>query len=74
MYFATTVPHYRRVIDVRFYVSVVEDFFGVDVDMLQLRYVAVKKGETFVVCFCFERERERAVSYTHLTLPTRFAV
>ena len=37
MYFATTVPHYRRVIDVRFYVSVVEDFFGVDVDMLQLR-------------------------------------
>ena len=32
MYFATAIPHYRRIIDVRFYVSLVEDFSGVDVD------------------------------------------
>ena len=44
MYFATAIPHYRRIIDVRFYVSLVEDFSGVDVDdMLRER----------------ERERER---------------
>ena len=32
MYFATAIPHYRRIIDVRFYVSVVEDVSVVDVD------------------------------------------
>ena len=38
VYFATAIPHYCCIIDVRFYVSVVEDFSGVDVaDTLQLR-------------------------------------
>ena len=44
----TAIPHYWRIIDVRFYVSVVEDFSGVDVDdMLQLR----KKKHFFWTCF-----------------------
>ena len=38
MSFATAIPPYWRIIDVRFYVSVVEEFSGIDVDdMLQLR-------------------------------------
>ena len=43
MYFATAIPHYRRIIDVRFYVSVVEEFSGIDVDD------TVEKEETVVV-------------------------
>jgi len=38
VYLAIAIPHYRRIINVRFYVSVVEEFSGIDVhDMLQLR-------------------------------------
>ena len=38
MYLATAIPDYWRIIDVRFYVSVVEESSGIDVDdMLQLR-------------------------------------
>ena len=50
VYFTTAVPHYWCKIDVRFYVSVVEEFSGMDVDdMLQLR----KKEQFLFFVFVF---------------------
>ena len=56
MYFAIPIPHYCRIIDVRFYVSVLAYCFDVDVDdMLQL----IRGGggsvllRAFFTCFAY---------------------
>ena len=62
VYFTTAIPHYWRIIDVRFYVSVVEEFSGIDDDdMLQLR----KKKQLFWYAFAYVFD---------LGLPSEFVV
>ena len=46
--FATAIPHCCHIINVRFYVSIVEDFSGIDVNN---NYVAVKKERKKLLLF-----------------------